>query len=254
MNKFILSLLGIVTFMAACQKEESNKQGTVDVVFKASYSTMKSAPATIVFTDLTFNVKEIEFDVDDDELENGEFEFNDSVYSDVELDGPFEVIALKNGVVQEVALNNFTVPDAPFKEIEFKIDVNEALTSASPMHNKSLLLKGTINGVPFIMWHDKDEEFKYEFAEGSNTTVLNANSLEFTLNLQLGQMLAALANIDLSSATDGDKDGVIEIGPNDQDGNSDLADDIFKSFKESIKAESHEDDEDDSDEKDLDED
>lgn len=245
---FIAALLVVV----ACENDLGKNSGTVDVVFSSSLTGLKSVNVvTVEFTDLVINVKEIKFKVDDDMKESGDYEYNDSVFEDVKMKGPFNIVVLKDKMPQTFALNNFEVPNAPFEKIEFKLDVNEGVANTDPMYNKSFYLKGTVNGVPFIMWHNKDEEFKIKLPESDVKTV-DSNSLEFEISMQLGALLNSLSTLDMSKVADGNKNGIIEIGPNDTDGNSDYADKIVEFFKKSFKAASHEDDEDDDDEKDHD--
>lgn len=82
--------------------------------------------------------------------------------------------------------------------------------------------------------------------EEATATLIN---LQFDLN-------NLLTLIDLSIATDGNENGVIEINPSSEDGNSDLADSIIDAFDEVIDAfedsfdEEDEDDDDDENEED----
>ena len=48
----------------------------------------------------------------------------------------------------------------------------------------------------------------------------------------MSQFLSSLKQIDLNQALDGNKNGIIEIFPNDEDGNRDIADDLKDNIKE----------------------
>ena len=56
--------------------------------------------------------------------------------------------------------------------------------------------------------------------------------MNFTVTFDMSQFLSSLSQIDLHTATDENQDGIIEIYPNDQDGNQDIAD----ALKDNIKA------------------
>ena len=61
---------------------------------------------------------------------------------------------------------------------------------------------------------------------------MNNGSYELVFNFNLNQVLS---QVDLSNATDGDGDGLIEIGPNDTDGNQSLANAIKNKIKDSCE-------------------
>ncbi|MDH3796182.1 MAG: hypothetical protein OER83_04860, partial [Flavobacteriaceae bacterium] len=82
---------------------------------------------------------------------------------------------------------------------------------------------------PFVFWHDTSENLDV----GRSTGVeVSGGVINFTVEFDMSQFLSSLNQIDLMQATDGNQDGTIEIFPNDQDGNQDIADDL----KENIKA------------------
>ena len=136
----------------------------------------------------------------------------------LKLRGPFE-IELLNGPVNLVATN---IPQDVFEEVEFKLDKNEM--ASSEMFNKSIQIKGTIDGKPFIFWHNVEEEFEVDYKDAVNNITVGENNVSIVLDFDLD---SALSNIDLSSAKDGNGNGIIEISPIDTDGNQSLAN-LFK--------------------------
>src|SRR5690625_7804491 len=86
-----------------------------------------------------------------------------------------------------------------------------------------MLLKGEIDGVPFVFWHDFDEEIEVDFEDSDQNLVIDNNEIDIVINFDLN---AVLAMVDLTLATDNDGDGIITISPEDEDGNNDLAEAI----------------------------
>ena len=60
---------------------------------------------------------------------------------------------------------------------------------------------------------------------------INSNSLNLSLNFNLRTVFVQAL---LSAALDRDGDGVIEIGPSDQDGNSNIADQIDDRLEDTV--------------------
>jgi hypothetical protein len=129
---------------------------------------------------------------------------------------------------QNAPVTTVTIPNGTYEEVEFKL--HKSTNSASSMFNKSIEITGTINGTPFIFWHTIDEDFEIDYEDNNQNLVISNNSYDLVFNFDLNQMLSL---VDLSGAVDGDGDGLIEIGPNDTDGNQALANQIANSIEDS---------------------
>ena len=124
---------------------------------------------------------------------------------------------------QEQLIATVNLPNARYEEVEFKLHKN---TDAGAMNGKSIWITGTIDGKPFIFWHDTDEEFEIDFENAATDLVINGNTAAMVINLQLDRLFSTVkGGVNLSLAMDGDGDGVIEINPGsiDNDGNKELA-------------------------------
>lgn len=215
----------------SCEKNDNSDlpgEGNISIAAKATYTgltnkgtTARTNNADVVLNSFLVNIKEIEFEIDDEfenEEENDDQDYNDNGYYDhedeFELEGPFE-LDLLNGPLTFVDVQ---IPNGNYEEIEFKFDVNK--NEESPLFNKTILLTGTINSIPFEFWYAFEEEIEIDFEDSvSDITIENDNNT-VTINFNLDMVLSAL---DLSTAQDGNEDGLIEIHPNDADGNNDLA-------------------------------
>lgn len=134
---------------------------------------------------------------------------------DIELAGPFE-LDLGQG---EVTIADVEIPVGVYEEVEFEMDINK--NPESDLYQKSILITGTISGVPFEFYHTFEEEFEIDYEDaGQNLIVEEGGDASVVFNFDIP---AVVANVDISSAQDLNNDGIIEISPIDEDGNNELA-------------------------------
>ena len=243
--KTAVTILFSIAVLTSCEKDEPGKGG-VTFKFTASYQTSatvstKSSSSVnngelsngVVIESFKVNIKEIELEFDDD---HPLFE-TDSVASDIELEGPFEIyLMLEGNILEPVIAENVGLPAAPYKEIEFEFDASE--NSISEMFMKSILVKGTIDGTPFIFWQDDSFDVEIEF--DYNVYLDEVNQAIIIVSFDIASLFdPARGGIDISHAKDGNGHGIIEIYPDDPDGNEELADrfmvrleDIIDAFEE----------------------
>jgi len=233
--KNLLGIIVLVIVLASCSNDSgSTDNNTVNIVARATYSpsaNRTSLNGDVVLTSFKINLREIEFKFaessnDDDDNSNGDSD-DDGFYDsddEFELYGPFELDLLN----QNAPVTTVTVPNGTYEEVEFKL--HKSTNSTSAMFNKSVEITGTINGTPFVFWHDIDEDFEIDYEGANQSLIINNNSYDLVFNFDLNQVLSL---VDLSSAVDGDGDGVIEIGPNDTDGNQALANLLENSIEDS---------------------
>jgi hypothetical protein len=229
-----LVLFGSMLFIA-CNNDDPAANGTVVLKMGATSSTGSTingrTKTTTVITDFKVSIREIEFEFDE---EDAHFTADSSFHDDVKLKGPFVLDVLEQNAFVEQLIATAHVPNARYEEVEFTLHKN---TDAGDMQGKSIFMSGTIDGKPFEFWHDTSEEFEIDFENAATDLVINGNTANIVINLQLEQLFSAVkGGIDLSSATDGDADGVIEINPgsSDNDGNTDIADAIKNLLKDTI--------------------
>jgi hypothetical protein len=216
--------------LAACGDDAESPNSNVSIIAKASVGgTTSSNPggrmqSGVVLDEFKINIREIELEYEEIETEDeAEEEANENIYEDVKLKGPFEVNLLsESGAALDQLLTSTNIPNGNFEEIEFKLHKNE--NTGSPMYGKSVFASGSINGTPFIFWHNTDEEFEIDFEDVNRNIELRGQSLDVVINFNLGLIFDSVNGVDISGATDGNGDGVIEISPDDKDGNQELAD------------------------------
>ncbi len=179
-------------------------------------------------TDFLLSIRDIEFKVDETAADST---------ADVFFEGPYAIDLLDEAGPLTQSLGETEVPASTYQSIRLKLHKTREVDPTSPLYDRSIFLAGTIDGTPFEMWHDTGENLDIGEANGIEvgqfaTTV----TVDFSLRSFLDQSANAADGgvlIDLSTATDGDGDGLIEINPNSDDGqiNKDLAD----ALKDNIK-------------------
>ncbi len=212
------------TLLVACNNDDPAANGTVILKLDAASPTGNTingrTQSTTVITDFKISIREIEFEFDE---EDAHFRTDSSFNEDVKLKGPFVLDVLDQNAFVEQLVTSVKVPNARYEEVEFKLHKN---MNAGDMNGKSMLITGTIDGKPFIFWHDTDEEFEIDFENAATDLVINGNTAAVVINFQLDRLFSVLkGGANLSLAIDGDGDGIIEINPGsaDNDGNTDLA-------------------------------
>lgn len=231
-----LLILPLLAIFSSCSKDDDEVKNKLAIKFQATYPTSKSADFKSILVDgvvlesFKINISEIEFEFDDDDP----LFDDDSIATDYELDGPFEIELMKDGnPLEAIIVNNVELPAAAYDEIEFEFDKNN--NRNSELYGKTAIIKGNIDGTPFIFWADDEIEMEIEFDELFYLD--DARNALLTVSFDLSALFnPALGGIDITNATDGNQDGIIEIHPNDTDGNRELAKLVWKRMERIIEA------------------
>lgn len=236
--KTFVALFALLAVMASCSNDSGSADSSMKIMARGVYNPTAAnrnangvtLNSNVVLSTFKINLKEIEFEFaegyDDDNGDDDSYD-DDGFYNgddEFELNGPFELDLLN----QNAVVTTVTIPNGTYEEVEFKLHRNT--NSSSPMFNKSIEITGTINGTPFVFWHNVDEDFEIDYEDANQNLVVSNNSYDIVFNFDLNQVLST---VDLSGAVDGDGDGTIEIGPNDTDGNQALANLIANSIEDS---------------------
>lgn len=213
-------LAAVMGLFSACStdKDEPRANGNLTLSAKSTMgaATGRMQASTIVISDFKVNLREVEFEFDESDPK---FK-SDIAYSDIKLKGAFELDLINPNTSLNQILAVATLPNARYEEVEFKLHKS---TASGAMLGKSIAISGTIDGVPFELWHDTDEEFEIDFSDMSKDIVVNGNDLALAIDFNLNFLNESMSGVDLSMATDGNGNGVIEINPNDTDGNKEIA-------------------------------
>ncbi|QBA64757.1 DUF4382 domain-containing protein [Muriicola soli] len=215
--------------LASCSNESD--EGKIQLRIQGLHSSANSGKSmtitgkeneNVIFTDFKISIRDVVFKNDDDPNSNLDTD-------EIQFRGPYQIDLLDGSDALTQTIGTALVPDGLYKELRFKFHKDEDLPATEDLYDKSIYIEGTINGTPFVFWHDTSENLDV----GRNTGVQVVDGLvNFTVTFDIDQFLSSFNVIDLSLATDDNQDGLIEIFPNDEDGNQDIAD----SLKENIKA------------------
>lgn len=218
MRRIIFYSLAIF-FMAACTKD--NEQGKFILSFKGVNTTLKSAKSissVVKIEDFKLSFREIQFKKDDLQKDTSEIHFK----------GPYDVDLMSESGAIDQTIGSVDIPDGTYKIIRFKLHKSKDRVNTDPLYDRSLFLSGTINGTPFEFWHDASENFDIENSTG---IIVNGSTVDLAVVFNIDQFLSSLHNIDLTLAQDEDGNGLIEINPEDDDGNGEIADLIKENIK-----------------------
>lgn len=245
--KFLVAGLLSMALLAACSdNNDSTNNGRLSISASASFtgttaksSTAKMVNANVDVTEFRVNLREFELEADFEEMEmedasemENDPSWDDDGYYDyedeVELEGPFELDLMEG----QITFINASIPEGVFEEIEFKF--GKSKDPDSELYDKSILIKGTIDGVPFVFWHDFEDEVELDFEDSAVDISITGTPEGVVIEFDLAQIFSSAVGVDLTQAKDGNGDGTIEISPSDPDGNNDLAQVIRDRIKQDI--------------------
>jgi hypothetical protein len=216
----------IPTDVASVGNVALKAKATITNTVAKNSASAKGLLNSLNITSLKINIKDIEFGVNENE---GELDSpNDSIYHDLELHGPFLLDLAAGNTSIDIA--NVEVPNNVYDKVQFEL--NKDTDPNSPIYGKSIEIQGDINGVPFIFWTDAEEEMEINFSTLNTNIVVDGTTTTTTINFDLSAIFGTASTIDFSAAVDGNADGVIEISPDNIDGNADLANLIKNLLKE----------------------
>lgn len=245
LNYFSFIFFLSVIILVSCSKEDSpNSSGMLSVSAKSSFNSLsgksltdKTANNDVVVTDFRMNLKEFELEFDledagDDYQDDDNEQWDDDGYydfeDDIELAGPFELDLMAG----QISFLNVSLPMGNFEELEFKFDASTDPTS--DLFGKSVLIQGTVQEIPFIFWHDFEDEVEVDFEDPTFDITISSAPEGIVIDFDLSLIFDSTLGVDLSQASDGNADGTIEISPSDPDGNNDLAQSIRNAIKAHI--------------------
>jgi hypothetical protein len=207
------TILGLLIMFVISCSEDTSSNG--NVTLKASAVTASKPSTTgrlattstpvVVLTDFQVNLGGIKFETDALDVRHEA----DPSHEDFKLNGPFLLDLMNPDAALTQIITSVSIPNAKYEEIKFMFVQS---TVAGDMQGKTFLLKGTIDGKPFVVWSSEEVHLEMDFADPSKDFTVNNADLTLNIKMQLDAVIArisALANQGLLLDTDGD--GVIEI-------------------------------------------
>ena len=240
----VLIVIAGSTFFFSCKKDDAiypnkskvqliiNSSQTVPVKAPAAYSSMNNAISTLTLESFKVNITEIEFGIDE-EAEGVSGDVLDSLVEANEFKGQFLVDLLSQKALDGLSIGSTYIPNAIYEEIEFKMKPSTD-NSKPDTYNRTVYITGMLNGKPLKFWTTEEFEYKIEFPDGSNFS-LTGDNFKLYLDFSLGLVINSFNQFDFSTVHDGNNNGVYEIGPNDTDGNTELAHYIADAMENSFE-------------------
>lgn len=215
-NVAIIFLLGI--FLMSCGKEENS----VTLTFKGVQNVLKAENTAssqhIHIEDFKLSIRDVEFKNDESDLDSLEVEFR----------GPFDLDLASQTDALSQTIGSAEVDPGVYKVLRFKLHKSRDRETTHELYDRSMYMRGTIDGVPFEFWHDTSENLDVENESG---ILVADGQVHVTVLFHMDQFLTALHSIDLAQASDSDGDGHIEINPDDDDDNGWIADQLKVNIK-----------------------
>jgi len=221
----------VLIMLNACTKENTTPGITkVTLIAKSSeaVSTLKSAtvsPAsdTLIISDFLVHAREFEFEREDEHMENMENmeHMEDSLSSELKFEGSYLFDLVNNGTLGEQIVGNFELPNDRYNKIEVKIFPYPDDGEDTLMRGKTVFITGSYNNQLFEFWSDLMDELEVEFPD-SSAIELTGNDIALYIDFHIDMIREGMFSAGFPEVVDGNGNGVIEINPENPDGNQEL--------------------------------
>ncbi len=128
---------------------------------------------------------------------------------------------IEDGKLRSNLLGKEKTPNGLYQEVIFHL---EKKSSAITSH--SLKLEGVFEGKELKIWTANEEWLKAKSVNTNAYAIYSQSALTLVFEVE-----KLFENIEMSSAMDGNNDGIIQIGPNNEDGNQA----IFLAFDQNLQ-------------------
>ncbi|NOR29006.1 MAG: hypothetical protein GQ540_10820 [Lutibacter sp.] len=212
--KLFLAVILCINF--SCDQNSDNtilesETGTVTIQALANIGNSSSkSQFTATISTFEVNIKNIQLGIQNDAYLNTVFE------------GPYYLNMSNNNTLVDIA--TVTVPNNTYDKVKFNLHKNT--DSQLALDQKSVEITGDIDGIPFVFWHNTENLVEVEFNNSLELSILgnNANALiKFDLNSLLTIVQTIGFNGTSPEKADRNGNGIIEINPNNDDGNGEIA-------------------------------
>jgi hypothetical protein len=165
-------------------------------------------------------------------LENGTLQPNIDTQLGKSSAEPKDLVITSEGAIQKAKIGEGETPNGIYSEMTFKMRKTNDSAGNEAAKGKSMFLAGELEGKPVHIWLESEEMMLVPSKDEEGYTIEGQASLVLTFNVD-----KIFANVNFDNATDFDKDGVIEIGPNNADANGSIHSVIKSNFAASIEFE-----------------
>ncbi|MFC4874745.1 hypothetical protein [Negadavirga shengliensis] len=214
--KNLLYTFSAAVIMASCTQNEevpNTQESEVTLTATVSSSTEPGArTASLVYNNLT--ITDLRLSLDDVKL-NLRATSNDSnkpTIVHIRSGAPQVITLVKDGQIHDVLIGSAMAFNGVYGKLNFDLVKAVDVDEDDEMLGKSVIVKALWFDVPAVMYLDIEENVEVKFNQGIEV----AGAQDFLLTLYMDKLLEG---VDPSLVSDGNGDGLIEVGPNDEDGN-----------------------------------
>ncbi|UCS95075.1 hypothetical protein KZP23_08710 [Echinicola marina] len=215
-NTLIMALLALGTtgFLSSCNNDDSDEMPQANITVKARAVTESNSEennglisgASITSADFSFGNLSI----------IGNSNSSGSVQLPLEQAMSYSLNLIQSALPQSETLGSLSLDAGSYTGITLQFQQDDALMETDVLFEKSINIQGNVNGQLLNIYTDT-EEMLTAAADGGNLQ-LEGNQ-DIYLNFDLNRLFE---NIDLGLAVDGNSNGIIEIEPNNLDGNRNI--------------------------------
>jgi len=214
--KSLLVALTTTAVVASCtQNDEMPNNQESQVTLSATVASSQDPDATLSNLEYGYlNINEVTMSVDHLRLNLRATSETSNKPTIVNLNNPKPQVlsVVKDGQVQFPHIGDFSAYNGVYGSLDFSLVKAADVAEEDEMYGKSVLVKADWKGVPATMYIDLEDSFKVMFPQGIEVD----GAKELILTLYLDKFFEG---VDRTIISDGDGDGVIEVGPNGEDGN-----------------------------------
>ena len=165
-------------------------------------------------------------------LDNGTLKSNIDTQLGQSSTAPKHLVLAAGGEVQKAKIGEGETANGIYSELTFKMHKTDESTGNEAANGKSMFLAGELEDKPVHIWLESEEMMLVSSKDEEGYTIEGQTSLLLTFNVD-----KIFANVNFDNATDFDKDGIIEIGPNNADANGSIHSIIKSNFAASVEFE-----------------
>ncbi|WP_157501281.1 hypothetical protein [Echinicola vietnamensis] len=122
-----------------------------------------------------------------------------------------------DGESQVTVIGEGQTPNGHYTEVLFTLHQHAEGSAGSEMENKSLLIEGDVEGKSTQVWLAAEKQLRAVAASSQGYEVKGDTDLSVVFDLE-----AMFEGVDMDAALDANSDGVVEVGPDNIDGNAAL--------------------------------
>ncbi|QDH78765.1 hypothetical protein FKX85_06840 [Echinicola soli] len=242
--KWIMPLsLGLV-MMACSDDEETPKEGYSQVTLKSTAEGNSESTSENNRVDVSgMSITSFQVGTRDMEMKyvsqagidagisigNGILETNISAELGSQVSQEKSLTLVADGESQVSVIGEGETPNGSYTEVIFKLYQHSEASAESEMKDKSMLIQGEVEGKSTQVWFAAEKQLR-AVAESSQGYEVNGNT-DMTVVFDLEAMFAG---VEMDAALDANADGVVEIGPDNVDGNAALYSKIESNIESAI--------------------